>query len=245
VSGVVTIVPQQVEIGSALDPQSADQIALGGVPRGATLVLTGSVEHDTVDVQNALAEHGYESVVMRSPASRLDLGFHAGIDQVADGLSHLATRGWSADQVGLVAFGVAGWVALHAAVAFELGAAISYSPIEADRFGADEYDIVLDAAPRLQTPWLGLMAGSVTTLEALDDALLGVARFPGGSTYVRVVGYAGVPQSFHEKTGDVRACAANYDAWQRAVEWLNQRVVPRPTPLELLWRSHYDIEAGR
>lgn len=236
---VVRIAPTQVDIGSAGDAQHAELIALGGVPRGAVLLASTSSDHDTAEVQNALAGHGFESLFLWARRSEGDADGYASVDLIQAGLQYLATRGWTVEQVGVVGYGRAGWAALDAAVAFELGAAVTVSPTTADLFGRTERDRVLHAAPRLRTPWLGLMAGSADCVSALDRSLMAISQPPEGSAYARVVSYPEVPQSFYDDSGDASAHAAGFDAWQRTIEWLNQRVVPRPTPLELLWRARH------
>lgn len=243
-NGAVRIEPASVSIASAGSPLVVRQVGLGGVPRGMVIVASGSASHDTVDVQNALAEHGYESVVLPQPFRASDSAATRSANVIADLLRHVNRRGWAPEQVGLICFGDGAWLGLHAAVAFELGAAVSVSPTPSDGLDARRAATVLASARRLRTPWLGLIAGSARVVAELDATLTAMSTPGVGSTLAHVVSYPGAPQNFFEPTREVVTHAAGFDAWQRSVEWLNLRVVPRPTPLDQRWRSRRGRPAG-
>ena len=86
------------------------RIELGGVPRGAAIVLcdTGALERDAAGFMNGLAEHGYESVAVDlsptggDPTGTTDRDL---VSDVAVLLGRLGERGWSPVQVGLVGYG--------------------------------------------------------------------------------------------------------------------------------------------
>ncbi|WP_405467373.1 dienelactone hydrolase family protein [Streptomyces canus] len=207
------------------------RIRLGGVPRGAVIVLcdTGALERDAAGIMNGLVEHGYESVAVDlSPTADVDgAGVHVPserelLDDVAVLLGGWVERGWSAEQVGLVGNGFGGRVALLAAAEFELGAAVSVVPSE-----------VVPLSPR--TPWLGLLAGQDQAASP-DDVKRLRARLHDAPVYTELVTYPGVAGDFHFQSRETTAHAAAFDAWQRTVEWLDRRVVPRPTPLAREWR---------
>jgi carboxymethylenebutenolidase len=52
-----------------------------------------------------------------------------------------------------------------------------------------------------------------------------------------VVTYPGVSRTYYRDSYEAAAHAAAFDTWQRVVEWLNRRVVPRSTPLAEAWRA--------
>lgn len=217
------------ELGADRGPLRVAEIRLGGVPRGAVVVLcgTGALERDAPSVLNGLAEHGYESVAADltprgDGRSRTAAGTDL-LDDVADLLRRLAERGWSPDQTGLVGYGAGGQTALLAAAGFLLAAAVSVSP-------SGPWD-----TPPVRTPWLGLFGATDTPPTAVRS--LGERLWSRSPAYTQVVTYPGVAGPFHSHARDALAQAAAFDSWQRTVEWLDLRVSPRPTPLAEAWRK--------
>jgi carboxymethylenebutenolidase len=64
---------------------------------------------------------------------------------------------------------------------------------------------------------------------------LGAALASSSSVFTQLVSYPDVAGRFYRDDRETVAHAAAYDSWQRVVEWLDARVVPRPTPLAEAW----------
>ncbi len=208
------------------------EIGLGGVPRGAVIVLCDTEQlTEAAEVMNGLAEHGYES----SAADLSDCGRVNGdpIQSVGALLSHLGERGWEHEQLGILGYGYGGWLSLRAEAAYTLGAAVSIAP--AQPAGAE--DTTTRALATLQTPWIAMTAAQ--DASGVADTLLGVdeMRYSQVAVYTEVVRYPGVPEAFYRESVEGVAHAAAFDSWQRTIEWLNLRVVPRLTarPRRAAW----------
>jgi carboxymethylenebutenolidase len=206
-------------------------IELGGVPRGAVLILC---EPDALtvtadEVGNRFAEHGYEATIA-DIAEVLTAGDEAIIGAVAALLQHVSRRDWKPEQVGVVAYGPAGRAALLAARALPIGAAVS-AAAHLEDFGAEDAREVCAAS----VPWLGMVT--------LDDRRPGridsfrAATEDASSAYTEVIAYPHVVGAFYHDSREPVEHAAAFDSWQRTLEWLDLRVVPRPTPLALAWQS--------
>ncbi|WP_181779037.1 dienelactone hydrolase family protein [Pseudonocardia pini] len=203
------------------------EIRLSGLPRGAVLVLCSAAGLDThaPELMNALAEHGYETLAAAPGGPGLtEPELVAAIDGL---LVVLTERGWQREQVGVIGYGEAGRAALLAAGAMRLGAAVSVSPSG-----------VLDGpVPTLRTPWLGLFGELGTPPEAVATLRRLLADAP---EFSRLVVYPGADADFFRGAADALGHAASFDSWQRVVEWLNVRVVPRPSPYAELWASRQE-----
>lgn len=142
-------------------------------------------------------------------------------------VAHLNAAGFDDRSIGLVGFCMGGTVALLGACRLPLGAAVTFyggGIVTAD-FGIPP---LLDLAPELKTPWLGLYAdhdplAPVPEVEQLRSA---VARSSLPTT-LRRYAEAGHgfhsdwrPQNYHE--------ASARDAWDRTVEWLDRHLVAAP-----------------
>jgi len=250
VETLIRIEPNLSEVRSPHGVIPVAEVRLGGVPRGAVVVLCdeGGFDRDSSEILNGLAEHGYESVAAelgvdgstldREPGTA-DAGVDArsGTDVVAEVdalLDHLRFRGWCDQQIGVVGLGAGGQIALRAASEFGLGAVVSISPQSvSEMLGAEALSWV-DQDRVIRTPWLGLVAtrGPDHTKRILDLESMLDERSP---VYVQIVGYPGVAETFYRDSREAVEHAASFDAWQRTVEWLNLRVVPRPTPLAEAW----------
>lgn len=201
-------------------------LLLGGVPRGATAVIAGPDGLDeiaAVETMNALAQHGYESVLT------FDMTEGGGAAVVDHLVALLADRGWEEEQIAVVGYGQGARAALEAAARRTFGAAVSL-PREPRQL------LVPEPVTALHTAWLGMVGlGEGRTLPSeltayRDD--LGAQSVE----HTRLVGYPGTEHCLRDST-DPLEHAASFDAWQRTAEWLNTHVVPRPTPLAKAWRE--------
>lgn len=208
-------------------------LLLGGVPRGAVVIIAGPDGLDdmtAVDTMNSLAQHGYESVLAEPQDTALgdDLARHV-VHHLVD---RMAARGWTHEQTGVIGYGKGARAALVAGSQSTFGSAISVP--------RDPRQLVApDRITALRTPWLGLV-GLGPRREPTDE--LAVYRDEvrvASSEHTSLVGYPGVAHCLRDST-DALEHQAVFDAGQRTVEWLNIHVVPRPTPLAKAWRDRQD-----
>ncbi|MDX2675077.1 dienelactone hydrolase family protein [Streptomyces sp. NY05-11A] len=213
------------------------RIELGGVPRGTVIVLcdAGGLERDAAGIMSGLAEHGYESLAVDLSSTEV-ISDREVLGDVAVLLGRFGERGWSPEQMGLVGYGVGARAALLAAAEFELGAAVSVAPSGPPGTPADAPPSLSRAARPVRTPWLGLFGQEDPGArpEALDLLREHLRDSPA---YTQVVTYPGVARDFYRDARETLAHAATFDAWQRTLEWLELRVVPRPTPLAEEWQK--------
>jgi carboxymethylenebutenolidase len=212
------------------------EIALGSVPRGAVLMLCDTDGFDEVgEPMTGLAEHGYESLAAAEIADDADA------DRVVDVLlERLGESGWELEQVGVIGYGRGARNALRAAARYTLGAAVSV----ADLLTPGRQAAMAPTVAALRTPWLGLTRApsdraAATVLDRLDRIRTTQTR-----VYTELIGYPQVPEHFCRNTAEASAVAAAFDSWQRTLEWLNNRVVPRQTPASLTWRSRLPVHCG-
>ena len=132
-------------------------------------------------------------------------------------LDYIAAAGYPADGAGVVGFCMGGTIALMTAVERRIGAAVTFygGGIDEGRFG---FPPLVEAAPRLQAPWLGLygdqdeaipveqverLAAAAATAEVPTE----VIRFPAaGHGFNR----DGAP-SYHQDSA--------IEAWKRMLDW--------------------------
>lgn len=147
-----------------------------------------------------------------------------GLDaDITAALDHLGAAGLGPDRVAIVGFCMGGSVALHAGVAHPLGAAASFygGGVVEGRFGLPP---LVEAAPRLRTPWLGLYGDEdkgipVEQVERLREA----AADAGVPT--AVVRYPEAQHGFHcDDRPAVFDQAAATDAWIRTLAWFGANV---------------------
>lgn len=235
-SPAVWITPDNDRLETVLGTVGIAQVDLGGTPRGAVLVLSadGDVAYDVAVILNELAVHGYESVA--ADMATVQGTDDALVDVVAELVNHIGKRGWQSDQVGVIGYGRGGRLALLASSQLGLGAAVSISPsplfTSDDRISPD----ISQFAATVRTPWLGMYGANDPALP--DTACVEMDRMLRriAPAYTQIVQYPGVGGNFYRKSNESLELAASYDYWQRTVEWLNQYVVPRPTPLAEAWR---------
>lgn len=210
---------------------TVSEIDLGGIPRGAAVVMAGPDglgPVEAVDIMNSLAQHGYESVLAHVDPATSAVPDDAALEIVEHLVERLGERGWEPEQIAVIGYGEGARAALVAGSRHELGAAISVP--------RDSMSLIRPAAiTSMRTPWLGMVGlGSESRppaqLEAYRQELSASSR-----EHTSLVGYTGAPHCLKDET-DPQVHAAAFDSWQRTAEWLNTRVVPRPTPLAVAWQ---------
>jgi carboxymethylenebutenolidase len=235
-TAIPRITPTRMDVVVAGVALRVAQINLPGIPRGAVILL-GEVDRmgdQAVDLMNGLAEHGYESIAADLTAIDRELDDDRAIGALHDLVAHLATREWHEQQVGVVGYGVGGRIALRAAAELNLGAAVSISPDGVTRDSAHRPALV-DSVRPVSTPWLGMFGADDADAPRKAIARLADRLTDPSPAYTELVTYPGVDGDFFHESAEALGHAAMFDAWQRVIEWLNLRVVPRPSPYAEIW----------
>jgi carboxymethylenebutenolidase len=134
-------------------------------------------------------------------------------------IAHLDGEGIAAGEVGVVGFCMGGSIALIAAAERDVGAAVTFygGGISAGRFG---FAPLIELAPHLKAPWLGLYGDLDHSVTVEDVERLRKAAATA-SVPTDVVRYADAGHGFHcDERRDFHPQAAR-DAWARALAWLD------------------------
>ncbi|MGC8627164.1 MAG: dienelactone hydrolase family protein [Acidimicrobiales bacterium] len=234
-------------MGTTLEVPTADgEMALyeaepDGPARAAVVVVQEAfgVNEHIEDVTRRLAKAGYRAVaphlfhrtgdpvldytnfdkVMPHMGALSEAGILSDLDAA---LSHLAAAGFEARRTGIVGFCMGGSVSFLAAARRPLGAAVTFygGGILKGRFGAPP---LVELAPSLKTPWLGLYGDldqsiPVEEVESLREAAAKakvpteIVRYPGAGHGF----YCDARSSYHE--------ASALDAWPRALDWFERHL---------------------
>lgn len=139
-------------------------------------------------------------------------------EDVEQTLEHLRRLGFRDDAIGTVGFCMGGTVSFVCATRYALGASVTFygGGITEGRF--DEPPL-LDLAPALRTPWLGLYGDEDTGIPTDDVEALRAAA-DGAPVPTEVVRYPDAGHGFHCDARDAFVPAAARDAWRRTVEFL-------------------------
>jgi carboxymethylenebutenolidase len=162
------------EIETPGSPMPIVEVAPEGEPRGAVVVVQeafGLTPHIEA-IAGRLAKEGYHAVApalfhrQGSPVISYDdlASVMPVIGQLTEGgiredleatLDHLGAAGFGPERTGIVGFCMGGSVTLYAATLRPLGAAVTFygGGVTQGRFG---FPPLLELAPGLRTPWLGL-----------------------------------------------------------------------------------------
>jgi carboxymethylenebutenolidase len=218
-----------------------------GAPPGAVIVLQEAfgVNDHIEDVTRRFAHAGYRAVAPhlfhRSGDPELDYGnfekimplmqalTETGLLEDLDAtLAYLADAGFAASRVGVVGFCMGGSVTFLAAARRALGAAVTFygGGVGEGRFGMPP---LVEMAPGLRTPWLGLFGDAdqgipVEQVEALRAAS---ATAPVPTEIVR---YAGAGHGFHcDARPDSYHEEAAHDGWERTLDWFGRYLGSPPS----------------
>jgi carboxymethylenebutenolidase len=137
--------------------------------------------------------------------------------------AYLEQAGFAAAQTGIVGFCMGGSVTFYAATLRPLGAAVTFygGGVAEARFGLPS---LIDQAPQLQTPWLGLYGDLDQGIPSADvDQLRKVAA--EASVPTEIVQY---PEADHGFNCNDRPAVFNPTAaaaaWERTLEWFGRYV---------------------
>ena len=232
-SEVILIEPVVTRLTLGAGDVAVSDIALGGVPRGAVVLLAepGELTRSVPDLANRFAAHGFDSASAEVPIDADDDTVTALVGGLID---HLRARGWRIDQTGVVGFGTAARAAYLAAATFPIGAAVSAAV--KDTSGARTHDL---GPVSVHAPWLGMFPVADPRVDGDAIRTFGDEVYRLSPVHTEVVGYQGVAESFYRDSRDPVEHAASFDCWQRTLEWLNLRLVPRPSPLAEAWEMRH------
>lgn len=216
-------------------------------PRGAVVVIQeafGLTDH-IVDLTGRLAADGWLAVAPalfhRQGAPTFDYGDYAALmpviqeltgpgieSDVGATLAHVAAEGIAPEQTGIVGFCMGGAVALHAATRFPLGAAVTFygGGVAEGRFGLEP---LVELAPRLQAPWLGLYGDLDTGIpvEQVEALRAAAATAPVETELVR---YAEAEHGFNCDARPSHHPEAAADAWARMLAWFDRHLAAPREP---------------
>ncbi len=220
-------------------PMPAHEARPTGEPKGGIVVVQeafGVTEH-IEDICHRLADAGWLAVApalfhrQGSPVFAYDdleqvmpvmqsLTKTGITEDIAATLALLETEVGTTARCGIVGFCMGGTVAFVTAKQHALGGAVTFygGGVSEGRFG---FPSLIELAPSLRTPWLGLYADldkgiSPSDVEALRDATEGAA------TETEIVRYADAEHGFNcnDRPAVYNAVAAA-DAWARALAWFD------------------------
>ncbi len=233
--------PETVSVSTPDGEMGLYDAAPDGDPKGAVIVVQEAfgVNDHIEDVTRRLAAARYRAVaphlfhrtgdptlpyedlsqVMPHMQALSEKGIGDDLDAT---LAYLAGAGFAAGNVGIVGFCMGGTVAFFAGVRHPLGAAVSFygGGVGEGRFG---YPSQVEAAAKLQSPWLGLYGDRdqsipVEEVEQLRQAA-GGAKVP-----TEVVRYAGAEHGFHCEARPSYHAPSAEDAWRRTLDWFGRHL---------------------
>jgi carboxymethylenebutenolidase len=132
-------------------------------------------------------------------------------------LDYIEGAGFARDTAGVVGFCMGGTVALAVAVRRQVGAAVTFygSGITKGRFG---FPPLVEAAPGLRAPWLGLFGDQDTGIP-VDEVEQLAAAAAKAEVRTEVVRYPHAGHGFNRDGGPAYDEAAARDAWMRTLDW--------------------------
>jgi carboxymethylenebutenolidase len=209
-----------------------------GAARGAIVVLQEAfgVNSHIEDVCGRLAAEGYRAVAphlfhrsgdpvieyedMQTVVEHIMQVSADGLEADLDAtLGHLADAGFAAPRVGVVGFCMGGSVSFLAAARRSLGAAVTFygGGVAEGRFGMPA---LVELAPQLQTPWLGLFGDQDQTIPVEQVEALRTAA-ASASVATEIVRYADAEHGFHCDARSSYHETSAKDAWTRALQWFD------------------------
>ncbi|CAI7981079.1 carboxymethylenebutenolidase [Frankia sp. Hr75.2] len=151
----------------------------------------------------------------------------AGISaDVDDCVGHLADAGFGPGQTAIVGFCMGGTVALFTATRTPLAGAVSFYGGAVSSPAWPGVPALLEVAPSLRGPWLGLYGEEDTMIPVTDVTGLRAAAARSGQP-TELVSYPGAGHAFHSHDRSaVHRPGPAADAWQRTLAFLDRRVRP-------------------
>lgn len=211
-----------------------------GAPKGAIVVVMEAfgVNDHIEDVTRRAAAAGYHAVapdffhragggvaayddfgtVMAKFQGMTDEGILVDVDAALD---HLRAAGFADDKIGITGFCFGGRVTFLASVRRALGAGVTFYGGGIVKPGGLPFPSLVEEAPALRTPWLGLF-GDLDKGIPVDDVEQLRAAAATSSVANEVVRYAEADHGFHcDDRPAVFHAEAAADGWRRAVAWFD------------------------
>jgi carboxymethylenebutenolidase len=209
-----------------------------GAARGAIVVLQEAfgVNGHIEDICGRFAAEGYRAVAphlfhrsgdavieyedMQTVVEHIMQVSAEGLEADLDAtLGHLADAGFAGPRVGVVGFCMGGSVSFLAAARYPLGAAVTFygGGVAEGRFGMPA---LVELAPQLQTPWLGLFGDQDQTIPVEQVEALRTA-VASASVPTDIVRYAEAEHGFHCDARSSYHEASAKDAWNLALQWFD------------------------
>jgi carboxymethylenebutenolidase len=209
-----------------------------GAARGAIIVLQEAfgVNGHIEDVTGRFAAEGYRAVAphlfhrsgdpvieyedMQTVVEHIMQVSADGLEADLDAtLGYLADAGFAPPSVGVVGFCMGGSVSFLAAARRPLGAAVTFygGGVAEGRFGMPA---LVELAPQLQTPWLGLFGDQDQTIpvDQVEALRIAAASAPVATEIVR---YADAEHGFHCDARSSYHEASAKEAWALALQWFD------------------------
>jgi carboxymethylenebutenolidase len=215
-----------------------------GEPRGGAIVIQEAfgVNDHIEDVTRRLANAGWHALAphvfhrtgdpvipyddIQSVMSHIRALAGDGLLQDIDAcLTRLDEQGFPPDRVAITGFCMGGTVTFFAACRRALGAAVTFYGGGVAEGRWKGVPSMIDLAPELQTPWLGLFGDldqgiPVEDVERLREAV-GSAKVPA-----EIVRYPEAGHGFHCDQRPSYHEASARDGWSRAIAWFEEHVPP-------------------
>jgi carboxymethylenebutenolidase len=208
----------------------------GFTARGAIVVVQEAfgLNHHIISIAERLAEAGYVTIApalfhrLGSPTAPYD-DFAAVVPAIASltqesitmdidaALEELSSRGFAPASIGIVGFCMGGAIALFTATRGAVGAAVTFygGGVTTGRFGLEP---LVDLAPNLKAPWLGLY-GDLDGLIPIDQVEALRMEAAKASVPTQVVRYENAGHGFNcDVRADYEETSAS-DAWARCLSW--------------------------
>jgi carboxymethylenebutenolidase len=232
----------QITLDTPDGPMPAFEASPSEEPKGAVIVVQEAfgVTLHIEDIVRRLADAGWHAVAPalfhRQGAPVLAYDDLASVMPVmgqltAEGITndlnatfeHLEAAGFSAARTGIVGFCMGGGVTFYAATLRRLGAAVTFygGGVTAGRFGLPS---LVDLAPDLQSPWLGLYGDLDQGIPTSDVEQLRHAT-EDASAPTEIIRYAEAEHGFNcDDRPAVFNQAAATDAWGRTLNWFDRHL---------------------
>ena len=231
-----------LELDTAHGPMPLYEARLDGEARGAVIVIQEAfgVNPHIEDVTRRFADAGYHAVAPHlfhragggtapyGDFSKVlplyehldDEGILVDVDATRE---HLHASGWDDEQLGIVGFCFGGRVTFLVALRRRVGASVGFygGGIVTARF--PQFPPLVDEAPDLQTPWLGLFGDKDQSIPVADVEQLREA-LKAAPVATEIVRYPDAQHGFHCDRRDVYDETAAKDAWNRTLAWFEAHV---------------------
>jgi carboxymethylenebutenolidase len=154
-------------------------------------------------------------------------GDDAVLRDVDAALEHLRASGWSDAQIGVVGFCFGGRISFLVSLRRPVGAGVSFygGGVVTGRF--PQFPPLIEDAPRLTVPWLGLFGDQDTSIPTADVERLRATIDPL-DTPTEIVRYAEAGHGFHCDQRPEYSEEAAKDAWARTIAWFEKYLVASP-----------------